>query len=116
MIVNAVRAYRVQVQLTDPLRTGRGPLRQRDDLLVELVTDDGHSGWGNGSDSDTSLAALASAAPHVLGVDLHRTDPRALMGRSEQGVAHRPPERRRYRLVGPAWPGAGSIGCQSARY
>ena len=77
MIVNAVRAYRVQVQLTDPLRTGRGPLRQRDDLLVELVTDDGHSGWGNGSDSDTSLAALASAAPHVLGVDLHRTDPRA---------------------------------------
>ncbi len=78
MIVTAVRAYRLQVRLTDPLRTGRGPLHQRDDLLVELVTDDGHSGWGNGSDSAPGIAALAGAASQVLGVDLHRTDPRAL--------------------------------------
>ena len=53
MIVTAVRAYRVRVRPTDPIRTGRGPVPERADLLVELVTDDGHSGWGNGSDSDT---------------------------------------------------------------
>ena len=78
MIVTAVRAYRVRVRPTDPIRTGRGPVPERADLLIELVTDDGRSGWGNGSDSDTGIAALAGAAPHVLGVDLHRTDPRAL--------------------------------------
>ena len=60
MIVTAVRAYRVRVQPTDPIRTGRGPVPARADLLVELVTDDGHSGWGNGSDSETGIAALAA--------------------------------------------------------
>ena len=78
MIVTAVRAYRVRVRPTDPIRTGRGPVPERADLLVELVTDDGRSGWGNGSDSETGIAALAGAAPHVLGVDLHLTDPRSL--------------------------------------
>ena len=78
MIVTAVRAYRVRVRPTDPIRTGRGPVPERADLLVELVTDDGRSGWGNGSDSETGIAALAGDAPHVLGVDLHRTDPRSL--------------------------------------
>ncbi len=78
MIVTAVRAYRVRVQPTDPIRTGRGPVPARADLLVELVTDDGRSGWGNGSDSETGIAALAAAAPHVLGLDLHRTDPQSL--------------------------------------
>ena len=78
MIVTAVRAYRVRVRPTDPIRTGRGPVPERADLLVELVTDDGQSGWGNGSDSATGIAALTGAAPHVLGVDLHLTDPRSL--------------------------------------
>ena len=78
MIVTAVRAYRVRVRPTDPIRTGRGPVPARADLLVELVTDDGRSGWGNGSDSETGIAALATAAPHVLGVDPSHIDPRVL--------------------------------------
>ena len=78
MIVTAVRAYRVRVQPTDPIRTGRGPVPARADLLVELVTDDGRSGWGNGSDSESGIAALAGAAPHVLGLDPSRIDPRVL--------------------------------------
>ncbi|MDE2992350.1 MAG: hypothetical protein OXU67_00550 [Chloroflexota bacterium] len=78
MIVTAMRAYRVRVQPTDPIRTGRGPVPARADLLVELVTDDGRSGWGNGSDSESGIAALAGAAPHILGVDPSRIDPRVL--------------------------------------
>ena len=78
MIVTAVRAYRVRVRPTDPIHTGRGPVPARADLLVELVTDDGRSGWGNGSDSETGIAALATAAPHVLGVDPTHIDPRVL--------------------------------------
>ena len=78
MLVTAMRAYRVRVQPTDPIRTGRGPVSARADLLVELVTDDGRSGWGNGSDSESSIAALAGAAPHVLGLDPSRIDPRVL--------------------------------------
>ena len=78
MIVTAVRAYRVRVQPTDPIRTGRGPVPARADLLVELVTDDDRSGWGNGSDSESGIAALAGAAPHVLGLDPSRIDPRVL--------------------------------------
>ena len=38
-----------------PYEPGRGPVPERADLLVELVTDDGHSGWGNGSDTDTGI-------------------------------------------------------------
>ena len=78
MIVTAVRAYRVRVRPADPIRTGRGPVPERADLLVELVTADGRSGWGNGTDSETGIAAIAGAATHVLGVDLHLTDPRSL--------------------------------------
>ncbi|MAG35755.1 MAG: hypothetical protein CL878_05860 [Dehalococcoidia bacterium] len=75
MKVNTVRAYCVRAPVTYPFRSARGLLRERADLLVELVADNGHSGWGNGGDLDTGTEALAAAAPLILGADLMQTDP-----------------------------------------
>ena len=75
MIVTHIWAYPTRAAVSRPFRSARGWVRERADLLVELVTDSGHSGWGDGGDLGSGPATLATAAPKLLGCDLAGTDP-----------------------------------------
>jgi glucarate dehydratase len=59
-----------------PLRNSTGvhePFAIR--VIVELVTDDGLSGWGEAAGGEATVAALEAVREHVIGLDPFHREP-----------------------------------------
>src|SRR3982750_2871462 len=47
--VKSICLHRVRVPLVEPFRISNGSVAEKDSILIELLTDDGHVGWGEAS-------------------------------------------------------------------
>lgn len=71
MRVAAIRGYRVECRLPEAQGNASGYYATRGSLVVEVVADTGHSGWGEAWHSPDAAAAIirVQLAPVVLGAD-----------------------------------------------
>lgn len=68
MRIAAVRAIPVNIPFVAPYRFSYGSIASVTKTLVEVVTDDGASGWGEAADGDRGAAILA-AGERIVGMD-----------------------------------------------
>jgi O-succinylbenzoate synthase len=47
--VKSISLHRVRIPLVEPFRISNGAVSEKESILVELLTDDGHIGWGESS-------------------------------------------------------------------
>ncbi|MBP0491376.1 mandelate racemase/muconate lactonizing enzyme family protein [Pararoseomonas indoligenes] len=84
MKVTAIRAYQVACDMPEPLGNALQVLRRRAAVLVQVVTDQGVSGWGENASSPVAAGAYIRKvlAPLLLGRDPRATLPlhRAMLG------------------------------------
>src|SRR5208283_1392442 len=71
MNITEIRGYHLGYDLPEPAANSNQVLRRREALLIELVTDDGVTGWGETVPSPDAAAAFLRArlARLVLGQD-----------------------------------------------
>lgn len=68
MRIAAVRAIPVNIPFVAPYRFSYGSIASVTKTLVEVVADDGASGWGEAADGDRSTAITAAGA-RIIGMD-----------------------------------------------
>ncbi len=75
MRVTEIRGYRVECRLPEPQGNASGYYDTRGSLLVQVLADDGASGWGEAWHSSDAVAATirTQLAPVVLGADPEET-------------------------------------------
>jgi L-alanine-DL-glutamate epimerase-like enolase superfamily enzyme len=71
MKIVEIRGYHLRAEMPTPVRNSTGSISRRSALVVELVTDDGRSGWGETQRSPSVAWSFleANLAAHVLGAD-----------------------------------------------
>jgi D-galactarolactone cycloisomerase len=76
MKIQSIRTYRLECRLDEPFGFSQWSYSTRTALLVEIVTDDGQSGWGEcyGPANVTQAAITGSYAPRIMGLDVLQTE------------------------------------------
>jgi L-alanine-DL-glutamate epimerase-like enolase superfamily enzyme len=107
MNIRDIKTYRLGAALAEPFAYSQAWYERRGAMLVEIVGEDGSSGWGEAFGPPELTAPIVEFYnPLLIGTDafateLHWQEPLQPATRSwPKGPSHRGAERRRHRAVG----------------
>ena len=95
MKITDIRGGIVRIPLKTPFVTALRRVDTAEDLVVKVITDDGHTGWGNApatvvitGDSHASVASAIkdTIGPQILGMDID--DREAILQRIQHSMVH----------------------------